>query len=139
MTYDPKIVSLFWRGFGTLAILREFNPGTAGEEREIENAISETRTAVEKLRGDLPGIIRSALLKGFTHKQIFDTIFEKGEGLIPTWDLECLIAGVQKKLDDEGRPAREAAEKAEADARKAAIEKRISDAKQALRDMGAQL
>jgi hypothetical protein len=134
--YDQRIVGLIWSGYGTLAIIRDFAPATEGEQLQLEKTIRETRSAIERLVHDLVPIIEAALREGFTRKQVFDTITEKGEGLIPTRDLEVLISKVVGKLDEESRPAREAEEKAQFQALKDAIQKQIGDANAALRAMG---
>lgn len=137
--YDQKIVSRIWQNYSALDIIRDLAPGTDREERELEERISETRTAIEQLVRDLPGIILAALREGFTHTQVFDVITEKGEGLVPSWNLEILIGGAQAKLDAENKDDREAAEKADAEAKKAATQKIIDDALANLRAMGAQI
>ena len=139
MGYGPEIVSRIWQHYSTLDIVKDLAPGTDREERELFERISQTRSAIEQLVRDLPGIIEAALREGFTHTQVFDVITEKGEGLIPRWNLEVLIGGAQAKLDAENKDAREAAEKADAEAKKAATQKIIDDALANLRATGAQI
>ncbi len=136
-----NIILLIWRGFGSLDIVSEFTrrrdapPGDRAE-REISDAVSELRTQIEELVRDLRGgIVEAALRKGFGERDVLDGILNNSD-LIPQWDLQVLVSGVKAKIDAENKPAKEAAEKAEADARKAAIQKRIDDAKAALRKMG---
>src|SRR5260221_2583866 len=97
--YDKNIVGRIWSKYSDLAIIRDFNPATRGEEYQLEKAIRETRAEIEKLVRDLPSIIESALREGFSTSQVFDVITEKGEGLIPPFDLECLISKAQSKID----------------------------------------
>src|SRR6267154_2595498 len=100
--YNKSIVAYVWRNFRDLEIIRDIAPGTDREEQELSTTIRETRAAIKNLTDQLPSIIETAFRRGFTAKQVFDTITEKGEGLIPPWDLDCFIAGVQKKLANEG-------------------------------------
>lgn len=137
--YDPKIVSYIWRGFGSIDIVKDLAPGTDREEQELFREISETRAAIEKLVRDLPPIIEAALGRGFTTQRVIETIITDGQGLAPRWNVECLVAGVQAKLNAEQKQAQEAAEKAASEARKAAIQKQIDDAKASLRAMGVDL
>jgi hypothetical protein len=138
--YNKEIVSLIWSGYRDLEIIRHRAPGTDREERELEKAIRETRSAIEDLKRDLPGILEIVLREGkFTMTQVFDVITEKGQGLIPPFDLECLISKAQNKIDGEKQAAQEAIERAQAEVRRAAIQKRIDDALAALRATGAQL
>jgi len=90
---------------------------------------------VRDLRG---GIVEAALRKGFGKKEVLDGILSNSD-LVPRWDAEVLISGVAAKLDKETEPAREAAEKAASDARRAAIAKQIADAKEALKEYGVDL
>lgn len=138
--FDKEIVNYIWRGYGSLAIVKEFSPTGDRAERELLDAIAETRSAIEKLIQELPGIIEAALRTGnFTAQQIIETVMQDGQGLVPRFNVECLVSGIAAKIDKEGQTAREAAEKAAADAKKAAIHKQIDDATAALRAMGAQL
>ncbi len=134
-----QIINLVWRGYGSLAIVKEFNPGTAGEERELSDAASTIRSEIETLVRDLRGgIVEAALRKGFGEKEVLDGILSNSD-LVPRWDAEVLISGVAAKLDEENRPAREAAEKAASEARRTAIQKQIDDARASLRAIGINL
>ncbi len=137
-TTRKKIVLLIWRGFGFIEIGRQLRTldTLPTVEDKISHAAIEIRNEVENLVETLPGDIETALRRGFTAKEVFDGIMGVTD-LVPTWNLDNFIAAAQKRIDDENRPEREAAEKAASDARRAAIAKQIADAKQALRDMGA--
>ena len=139
MAYDKEIVSRIWQNYSALDIIRDLAPGTDREERELFERISETRIAIEQLVRDLPEIIEAALRKGFTQREVVDVITEKGEGLVPSWNLEVMVAGIAGKLGKENSAEREAAERAEAEAKQAAIQKTIDDALANLRAMGAQI
>jgi len=133
-------ISLIWRGLNSLEvpaeIVKRFDIIPGGrQEQQISDAISDLRSEIEDVVKGLPETIKQAMRKGFTSAQIFDGIVGVTD-LIPEFELRCKISGVAAKLEDEGRPAREAAEKAESQARKAAIQKQIDDAKAALRKMG---
>ena len=136
-TTRKKIVLLIWRGFGFIQIGRELRTldTLPSVEDEIRHAAVKIRTEVENLVKTLPGDIETALRKGFSTKQVFDGIMGVTD-LIPVWNLDNFIAAAQRRIEDEGAPEREAAEKAASDARRAAIQKQIDDAKAALRKMG---
>lgn len=135
-----QIINLIWRGYGSLAIVEEFSPTGDRAERELSDAIGTIRTQIEDLVRDLRGgIVESALRGGFTTSQVLDTIKEHGQDLIPLFDLQCLIAGVQAKIDAEKQKEQDEVERVEAEARKLAIQKQIDDAKAALRASGAQI
>ncbi len=136
--HRKEIISLIWRGHNSIDVIKHYNPISDREYHAISNETSELRTQIEKLVADLPPIIEAVLREGkFTMTQVFDVITEKGEGLIPPFDLECLISKAQSKIDGEKQAIQDAVEKAESDARKAAAEKQVADALAALRAMGA--
>ncbi len=139
-TTRKKIILLIWRGFGFIEIGRQLRTldTLPTVEDKISHAAIEIRTEVENLVKTLPSDIEAALRKGFSAKQIFDGIMGVTD-LIPVWNLDNFIAAAQKRIDDENRPAREAAEKAEADARKAVIQQQIETAKANLRASGVEL
>ena len=138
-TYNPEIVSRIWQGYGWIEIVASLAPATGGEDDRLSEEVSRTRSAVEELVRDLPDIIEAALRKGFTQGEVIDVILDKGEGLVPRWNLEVMIAGIAGKLKKENTAEREAAERAEAETKKAAIQKTIDDALANLRNMGVQL
>ena len=136
-------ISLIWRGLNSLEvpaeIVKRFDIIPGGrQEQEISDAISVLRSEIEDVVKSLPETIEQAMRTKFTSAQIFDGIVGVTD-LIPEFELRCKISGVAAKLEDEGRPAREAAEKQLADAKRAAIDKQIADAQAALRSMGAQV
>src|SRR5258708_27910396 len=111
--YDKNIVGRIWSNYGDLAIIRDFNPATRGEEYQLEKAIRETRAVIKDLVRDLPGIIEAALREGFTTSQVFDVVREKGQDLIPPFDLACLISNAQTKINAKKQAAHDVVDEAE--------------------------
>ncbi|SRR6266404_3991612 len=135
-TIRKQIINLIWQGYNSFDIVKEFSPLGDRAERELFDAACAFRADIEKFVKEVPGLIELGLRNGFDSRQIFDTIDEQGEGLIPRWNLDNFIAAAQKRIEDENAPVIEAAEKAASEARRAAIQQRIDNARQALRDAG---
>lgn len=131
------IADKIWQGFSLIKIaeLLEYEGPMSAEHREaLPSLIADVHTRIKKEVQRLPEVVEIALRKGFTPKEVFDTYQRLLPGVIAPWNLQVTIDGVAAKIAEEGERARETAEKQAAEAKRAAIQKQIEDAKATLRD-----